>query len=47
MPWNDTLVMLGFTLFVLVTSITGAWYAVYRFERKYGKAGQTGAPPAE
>lgn len=47
MPWDATLLMLGFALFISVTSIAGAWYAVHRFERQYGKAGQTNAPPAE
>lgn len=47
MPWNDTLVMLGFVLFVSVTSIAGTYVAVYRFEKKYGRAGHTGTPPAE
>jgi hypothetical protein len=47
MPWDATLVMLGFVAFVSVTSIAGTYIAVYRFEKKYGQAGRTGAPPAE
>ncbi|SFV04751.1 hypothetical protein SAMN02799631_04165 [Methylobacterium sp. 174MFSha1.1] len=47
MPWDATVTMLGFALFISVTGLTGAWYAVYRFERKYGKAGQIGTPPAK
>ncbi|MGX7708474.1 hypothetical protein [Methylobacterium sp. Gmos1] len=47
MPWDATLAMLGFSLFVSVTGITCAWYAVYRFEKKYGQTGRTDTPPAE
>ncbi|GJD63044.1 hypothetical protein [Methylobacterium frigidaeris] len=45
MPWDATLAMLGFALFISVTIPAILSFAVYRFERKYGKAGQTGAPP--
>ncbi|WP_162596275.1 hypothetical protein [Methylobacterium sp. 17Sr1-1] len=47
MPWDATVAMLSFALFISVTGLTTLSFAVYRFERKYGKAGQTGAPPAE
>lgn len=47
MPWDATLAMLGFALFVSVTGFATLSYAVYRFERKYGQAGRTGTPPAE
>lgn len=47
MPWDATLAMIGFSLFISVTGIGGAWYAVYRFERKYGQTERTSTPPAE
>ncbi|WP_162561304.1 hypothetical protein [Methylobacterium terrae] len=47
MPWDATLVMLAFATFVSVTGLTAILYAVRRFEREFGDAGRTGAPPAE
>ncbi|BCM82744.1 hypothetical protein [Methylobacterium indicum] len=47
MPWDATLAMLSFALFISVTGLATLGFAVYRFERKYGQAGRTGTPPAE
>ncbi|MFH6782248.1 MULTISPECIES: hypothetical protein [Methylobacterium] len=47
MPWDATLAMLSFALFISVTGLAILGFAVYRFERKYGQAGRTGTPPAE
>ncbi|WP_167858738.1 hypothetical protein [Methylobacterium nonmethylotrophicum] len=47
MPWDATLVMLAFALFVSVSGFAAILYGVRRFEREYGGPGRIGAPPAE